>query len=136
VDRGDDRLSQPPHMRPQRDALGVGALPELDEIGERLALGINVPWGGFVALALVVAGAESAAGAGEDDDADGAVGVRPVEGAMQLGFKLVRERIHSLGAIERDGRDALLDAVDDLLAHPSSFPLASAHGLESARTIR
>ena len=60
-------------------------------------------------LALVVAGAEGAAGAGQDDHPDGAVGVGLVEGAMQLGFELVRQRVHPLRAIERDGRDAVLD---------------------------
>src|SRR5262249_4715869 len=108
------------HMRPQRHPPGVDALPELDEIGKRFALRIGMPRTGLVRCALVVAGAEGAAGAGEDDHADGAVGVRPVEDPMQLGFELVRECVHALGPIERDGRDAVLDAVKDLLAHPSS----------------
>src|SRR5262247_1946071 len=107
-------------MRPQRHAPGVDALPELDEIGQRFALRIGMPRTGLVRCALVVAGAEGAARAGEDDHADGAVGIRTVEDPMQLGFELVRECVHALGAIERDGRDVVLDAVKDLLAHPSS----------------
>ena len=35
-----------------------------------------MPRAGFSGLALIVAGAERPAGAGEDDDADGAVGIR------------------------------------------------------------
>src|SRR5215468_5625714 len=84
----------------------------------RLAFRIGMPGTGLVRCALVVAGAEGAAGAGEDDHARGTVRIRPVEDPMQLGFELVRECIHALGAIERDGRNALLDAVKDLLAHP------------------
>ena len=79
-----------------------------------------MPGAGLVRCALVVAGAEGAPCAGEDDHAHGAVRIRPVEDPMQLGFELVRECVHALGAIERDGRDAVLDAVKDLLAHPSS----------------
>src|SRR5215471_11740699 len=79
-----------------------------------------MPRAGLIRCALVVAGAEGAPGAGEDDHADGAVGIGPVEDPMQLGFELVRECVHALGPIERDGRDAFLDAVKDLLAHPSS----------------
>src|SRR5215471_3195326 len=80
-----------------------------------------MPRAGLIRCALVVAGAEGAPGAGEDDHADGAVGIGPVEDPMQLGFELVRECVHALGPIERDGHDAFLDAVKDLLAHPSSF---------------
>src|SRR5262249_26902652 len=79
-----------------------------------------MPRAGLIRCALVVAGAEGAPGAGEDDHADGAVGIGAVEDPMQLGFELVGERVHALGTIERDGRDAVLDAVKDLLAHRSS----------------
>src|SRR5256884_9338197 len=77
-----------------------------------------MPGAGLVGCALVVAGAEGAAGAGEDDHAHGAVRIRPVEDPMQLSLELVREGVHALRAIEGDGRNALLDAVKDLLAHP------------------
>src|SRR3984893_9072935 len=128
VDRCNDGLAQSPHMRPARHAVGVGALPELDEIGERLAFRIGMPGAGLVGCALVVAGAEGAAGAGEDDHAHGAVRIRPVEDPMQLSLELVREGVHALGAIEGDGRNALLDAVKDLLAHPILSLLRGACG--------
>ncbi len=43
-----------------------------------------MPGAGLAGLPLIVAGAEGAAGAGENDHADVAVGVGLVEGAMQL----------------------------------------------------
>src|SRR5262249_21048279 len=77
-------------------------------------------------LALVVAGAEARAVAGEDDHLDVTVGVGHVEQAVHLGFERVGERIHALGAIERDGRDLLVHAVQDfLVAHALSFPRSS-----------
>ena len=85
--------------------VAVVALPIFDELGVRLALRIGVARAGRRGLPLVVAGAEGAAGAGEDDDPHGTVGIGLVERAVQLGFELVRERVHALGAIERDGRD-------------------------------
>ncbi len=89
---------------------------------ERLALRIGMARAGRVGLSLVVAGAECAARAGEDDDADGAVAVRLVEGAMQFVFKVVRERIHPVWPVQRDGRDAVFDGVEEVLgAHPIPF---------------
>src|SRR5260221_14171700 len=119
VYRRNDRLPQPPHMRPVLHPPSVGALPELDIIGKRFAARIGMPGAGR-RLALVIAGAERAAGAGEDDHAHGTIGVRLVEDAVQLGFELVRERVHPLGPIERDRGDALLDAVNDFFAHATS----------------
>src|SRR5262249_2083790 len=46
---------------------------------------------------------------------DAAVGVSLIEGVMQLGFEIARERVHPLRPVERDGRDLLLDAVDQVL---------------------
>ena len=43
-----------------------------------------MPRAGLIRCALVVAGAEGAARAGEDDHAHGAVGIGPVEDPMQL----------------------------------------------------
>ena len=73
---------------------------------------------------LVVAGAEGAAGAGEDDHPHGAVGIGLVEGTVQLGFEIVGERVHPLGAIERDGRDAVLDLVEQILGSHCRFFLS------------
>src|SRR5262245_48179323 len=113
-------------MGPLPGPAAIVALPIFDGPGVRFALRIGMPRAGLSGLTLVVAGAEGAAGAGEDDHADRAVGIRLVEGAMQLGLELVRERVHPLGAIERDGGDALLDAVEEVVArflgHPWSFP--------------
>src|SRR6476660_6845805 len=116
VDLGDDRLPQPPHMGPLTDPAGVVTLPELDELRVRLALRVGMPGAALSGLALVVAGAEGAAGAGEDDDADSAVGIGLIERAMQLGFERRRQSVHPLRPVERDGRNALLDAVEQLLA--------------------
>src|ERR1700730_17988586 len=74
-----------------------------------------MPGAGLADCALVIAGAEGAAGAGEDDHAHGALGIGPVEGPMQLRFEIMRERVHPLRAVEGDGRDALVDAVEQLL---------------------
>src|ERR1700746_1291280 len=102
----------------------------------RLSFRIGMAGAGLVRCALVVAGAEGAARAGEDDHARGAVRIRPVEDPMQLSLELVRECVHALGAIEGDGRNALLDAVKDLLAHPILSSLRAPVGLEPGRTIR
>src|ERR1700730_17581128 len=107
-------------MRPVCDAKRIGALPELDELGVRLSLRVGMARAGLSGLALVVAGAESAPGAGQDDDADAAIGVGLVEAPVQLGFELVRERVHALGPIERDGRDLIRDLIAQLLAHSAS----------------
>ena len=90
-------------MRPIGDAAGVVAVPELDVFGVGLALGVDMPRPGIGGGGLVVAGAEGAPGAGQDDDAHGAVGIGLVEGAVQLLFEAVRERVHPLGAVDRDG---------------------------------
>src|SRR3954468_23496798 len=82
IDGGDDRFAQPPHMLPFDDALALAALTIFDEFGNRLAGRIGIASAGFV-LALVEAGAERGAGAGEDHDPDRAVVVRLVEGAVQ-----------------------------------------------------
>ena len=54
---------------------------------------------------LVEAGAERGARAGQDDHLHLRVGVGLVEGAMQLGFEIARERVHAVRPVERDGRD-------------------------------
>ena len=74
---------------------------------------------------LVVAGAKRAPGAREDDDAYGAVRIGLVQAAVQLGFELVRERVHALRPVERNGRDGLIDLIQQLLAHPCSLSLLS-----------
>jgi hypothetical protein len=33
----------------------------------------------------------------------------------------VRERVHALRPVERNGRDGLIDLIQQLLAHPCSF---------------
>src|SRR6266516_147620 len=111
-------------MRPICHPASVGALPELDIVGERFSGRVGMP-AARLGLTLVIAGAERATRTGKDYYANGTVGVGLVEDAVQLGFELVRERVHPLGAIERNGRDALIDAVNDVLAHPSLL-LASA----------
>ena len=56
----------------------------------------------------VAAGAEIAAGAGDDDGA-AIVGVgEAAEEIAQFGVALERQRVFALGAVERDGRDAIL----------------------------
>ena len=53
----------------------------------------------------VAAGAEGAAGAGDDDGADAGLGVERAEGVAELGVDLEGERVEPLGAVEGDGRD-------------------------------
>ena len=77
-----------------------------------------LPWLG---CALVEAGAEGGAGAGQDDDADRAVGVGLIEGAVQLGLKIGESAFMRVRPVERDGRDLVFDAVDDFrLAHANN----------------
>ncbi len=124
VDRRDDRLAEPPHVHPERDPVTVAALPILDVVGDRLALRVGMARAGL-RVALVVAGREGAAGAGEDDHPYRAVGVGLVEGAVELRLELVGERIHALGAVEGDGGDALAHLVKQILmailGHSSSL---------------
>ena len=106
VDGGDDRLAEPPHVLPFDDALAVAALPIFDEFGDRLAGRIGIARVPDLFVALVEAGAEGGAGAGQDDDPDRAVGVRLVEGAVQLVLEIAATARSSGRTIERDGRDA------------------------------
>src|SRR5262249_957492 len=107
--------------------VGVVALPVLDEIGVRFALRVGMPRTGLAGLRLVVAGAEGAAGAREDDHPDGAIGIRLIKRTVKLGFQVSCECIHSLRAIEGDRRDPLLDRVDHFpVSHPSPFRYSAA----------
>src|SRR5262249_11600940 len=83
VDRGDDRLAEPPHVRPVSDALALPAVAIFDELGDRLPGRIGIAPAGLVG-ALVEAGAERLAAAGEYDYAHRTVAVSLVEGAVQL----------------------------------------------------
>ena len=58
----------------------------------------------------VVAGAEAASGALDDDDADAVVGLVVVKGLVELEEKLLGERVHLLGAVEGDASDASVGA--------------------------
>ena len=91
-------------MLPLRDALAIAAVPVLDELGDRLAGGIGVALAVRRRL-LVEAGAERGAGAGQHDHLHVRIGVGLVEGAMQLGLEIARERVHAIRPVERDGRD-------------------------------
>src|SRR5205807_2318364 len=62
-----------------------------------------------------------ATGASENDDAYRTIRIGLVKAAVELGLELVRERVHALRPIERDGRDGIVDLIQQLLAHPCSF---------------
>ena len=68
-------------------------------------------------LAHVVAGAECTAGAGEDDAADVGIAVGLTEGLLELRVHLAVERVHDLGAIERDGQDVAVKVVTNVFVH-------------------
>src|SRR5690606_24794120 len=53
----------------------------------------------------VPAGAEGAAGPGDDDGADPGLGIEGAEGVAQLGVHLEGEGVEPLGAVQRDRRD-------------------------------
>ena len=57
----------------------------------------------------VHAGAEGAAGAGDDDRADGVVLAGALEGVDQLVRHLDREGVHLVGTVQRQGEDAVFD---------------------------
>src|SRR5437763_15705543 len=105
-------------MRPICHPASVGALPELDIVGERFAGRVGMP-AARLGLTLVIPGTERATRAGKDHHANGTVGVGLVEDAVELGFEPVRERVHPLGASERNARRALIDAVNEGLPRPS-----------------
>ena len=121
VDRRDDRLAEPPHVRPRAGARAVLAV-QYSMNSACLALRIGMARAALGGLPLVVAGAERRPRAGENDHLDCAVRVGLVEQAVQLGLERLGERVHPLGAIERDGRDLLVHAVEDVRpAHGASF---------------
>src|SRR3954447_1111607 len=90
VDRRDDRLAQPPHMRPFPGLALIAALPLLDELGMRLALRVGIAPAAAPRRTLIAARAEGAPGASKDDHLDRAVGIGLVEGAMQLALEAAR----------------------------------------------
>jgi hypothetical protein len=63
----------------------------------------------------VRAGAESAAGAGEHDDAHAVVFCRRLHGVTHVALHDRRPRIHAVGPIERDGRDLLVHVIENVL---------------------
>ena len=107
-------------MGPIDDAAPLPPMAVLDELGDRFAGRIRIAPPGFV-CPLIETSAEGRAAAGQDDDANRAVLIRLVECAMQLRFQIARERIQSGRPIERDGGDAVLDAVDQVLVAHRSF---------------
>ena len=101
---------------PQRQFAAVVA-------GDRVRLAALAVVEGLTAAAEVGAGAESAAGAGDDHGVDVVVGVGAVEGLHQLAAHLPGPRVQAVGAVEGDREDAPIELVDDLLeAHVARQP--------------
>src|SRR3954464_4115027 len=69
---------------------------------------------GAAAAPEVGARAEAAARAGDDDRPDVVVGVGRVEGGDELAAHGGGERVEPVGAVQRDGQDAVGDLVSDL----------------------
>jgi len=63
---------------------------------------------------LVVAGAEGGAVAGEDDGADRAVGIASSSARWISASRLCDSAFMALRPVERDGRDLVVDAVDQV----------------------
>jgi hypothetical protein len=101
VHGGDDRLAQAPQLRHERRDVLLGRHAGLHG-AEALC-----PGGGAGAL-QVEAGAEAAAGAGEDHDPARPVGGDRVECGVQVGDQLVAHGVEPLGAVERQEGDARL----------------------------
>src|SRR5262249_44633086 len=94
--------------------LALPAVAILDELGDRLAgrIGVAPP---RLVVALVEAGTERVAAAGQDDHAHRRIDIGLVEGAVQLVFEIGRQRVHARRRVERDGGDAVSDAVEQIL---------------------
>ena len=69
---------------------------------------------GRLPAAEVGAGAEPASGTGHHDGADRRVAVDLVEHLAQLDLHVLGEGVEPVRAVERDGRDTVLDRVRDL----------------------
>ena len=107
VDRGDHRLERLEDL--ERHAAAAVAV---DAVG-RLVVLVRVE--GVAAAAEVGARAEAAALAGDDRDAHVVVGVDGGEGGQQLVHHRLGERVEPVRSVQRDGRDAVVDGVADLL---------------------
>ena len=84
------------------------SLPEF-----RHPVGRDVPVPGMESIAKIIAGAERAPGAAQDDDFDGLV----LDGQMDSRFELFGHRrndgVEILGAIKRDRRDRAVGRIDE-----------------------
>ena len=113
MDHRDNGLEQVPDGHPVADAAaGEGVGPGVEVLLRDEDAGAGV--GGLVG-GDVVARAEGASGAADEDDGHVVVAFGNLEGVDELAAEVAVEGVQLLGTVERDGRDAVAGGVEDVL---------------------
>ena len=106
VDGGDDRLRRIPHGQQRQVAIRRDLLAQRPLAPTFL---------GLVHGLDVAAGAEALARAGDDDHAHVRIVAALEDGVVQIVTQSVAERVQALGAIQREGGDAVLELEEQAL---------------------
>ena len=114
VELGDGDLLHVPEVHPDVGDAGHAAADAHDQAVAVFVDGAELAVHGIGAVAAgrceVVAGGEGPAGALDDQDADIVVGFEVFERVAEVVDELLRERVHFLGAVERDPANPVVGA--------------------------